>query len=353
MSGLLHRLYSEGAFNPALPQHELAAAHIPFGQLGAEPEPETLLLDAVAQTDGITIVLGASGAGKSSLMTYCAEQMAELARENRRYLPLFVPVAPQGGKAAELSTFGRLAISNLLDALPVPEKQRSKLDRIRAEKVSKQLPTRDFNARLALKGGLPSGLVGANADFGLTLRGEVTTLTGPGKLDHDPYGGLAELAHVLRGLERELVVMIEDTDAWAFDPDGGLEIATAFFGGVLAPLHTPGFSLVVAAQTAWTDTDAFAAINERAIARIELPTYRLPGARDVIFAIVASRASWSLGEKHTAEDVLEPGAVDVLAAHLASTGSVRASLTLIRDALSRVSADPPEKLSREHLLETA
>ena len=65
MTGLLERLYSQGGFNPSLPQQELAAAHIPFGELGVSPAPERLLLDAVSQTDGLTLIVGPSGAARA------------------------------------------------------------------------------------------------------------------------------------------------------------------------------------------------------------------------------------------------------------------------------------------------
>ena len=355
MSGLLERLYAEGAFNPALPQYELAASHIPFGDLGFSPAPEQVLLDAVSQTDGLALVVGESGAGKSSLMAYCAEALTDLSRDGRRYLPLLVPVAAHGVEAAKLSTFGRLAVASLLAALPVPERERTLLDRMTAQKVTRQLPSKDFNARLALKGGAPGGVASAGADFGLTLRGEVLSISAPGALDHDPYGGLEQLAHTLRGVQRELVVMVEDTDAWALDPDGGLDVARAFFGGVLGPLQAPGFSVVVAAQTHWAELDAFNALAERAVARIDVPTYSRPRAKQVIEAIVAGRISWSLADEapHTSDEVLEEDALDVLAARLHETGSVRSALTLLRDTLTRVSAGFPDVLTREHLLDSA
>ncbi|HVL31256.1 MAG TPA: hypothetical protein VM299_03415 [Solirubrobacteraceae bacterium] len=353
--GLLAELYAQGAFNPALPQHELAAAHIPLGRLGISPAPERLLIDAVGQTDGLTLIVGASGAGKSSLMTYTAERLTELERDGRRYLPLLVPVAAHSAGAANLATFGRLAIASLLAALPVGADDRSRLERMTADNVTRQLPSKDFNARLALRGGLPGGVARAGADFGVTLRGEVLAISSPGALDHDPYGGLDELADMLRVLRRELVIMVEDTDAWAFEPDGGLETAQAFFAGVLAPLVSPGFSVVVAAQTRWSGLDAFSAISERAVARIDVPTYSLPRAREVITAIVAGRVSWTLGDRidHSASEVLDDGALDVLAARLRDTGSVRSALSVLRDTLTKVSADFPPVLTREHLLESA
>ena len=314
MSELLARLYAEGAFDPSLAHYELAASHVPLGRLGFNPAPEELLIDAVSRTDGLSLIVGASGSGKSSLIAYCAELLTDLRREDRQYLPLLVPVAAHRKDAVQLASFGRIAVASLLAAFPLDKDRRQKLDQMTAASVTKQLPSTDFNAKLALRN--------AGPEFGVTLRGEVLSLSAPGALDHDPYGGLDELAHLLRGLKRELVVIVEDTDAWALEADRGREAARDFFAAVLAPLQAPAFAVVVAAQTQWSDVEALAALSERAVARIDIPTYETQ-AREVVEQIVRRRIEWALGdgERHNVGDVLDEEAVTLLAARLRDTGA--------------------------------
>jgi hypothetical protein len=351
MRSLLDQLARAGAFRPALRLDELAAVHIPFGEFGLEGEPERMIAEGIAQHTGVTLVVGEGGNGKSSALAYVADRLASApANDGRRYLPLFVPVASRGEEAADLRTFGAMAIGNVLASFDdLSDEQEAAFRDVTAEAISREAPSRTFNAGIAAK------VFGAGVEGGVESKGEVITVTTRGA-PPDEYGGITTLAHTLRGRARELVVIVEDTDGWTLrDGDDGRKLARRFFGGVLAPLALADVSVVVAVQTHWTtDVPEFAALNERAVKRVTLPTFDDPArAEATVRRVLGGRIEWTLGGPRNAADALTDAAVSTLAETLGRTGSIRKVLTLVRDTLDQLGPDYPERLGVEHLVESA
>ena len=350
MSSLLERINGEGGFNPALDHDELADTHIRFRDLGADSDVEMHLDTAIRRGSGIVLVVGPSGGGKSSLIAFTTRELAgshALGSPPRRFLPLYVPVAARGIDAADLRVFGQLAIRQLLSSFGATLKRRDirRLERGAADAITRQPPSVSFNPKLTAKG------FGLGGELGAQLAGEIVSITTEGAT-LDEHGGLTTLAHTVRGHEHELVIVIEDTDAWTItDEDQGRDLAREFFGHVVAPLIAADLTVVVAAQTHWDEVDAFQAVAARAAARVELPTIigRAQAVRAVA-CLVQRRASWALGREIPLEDVVTESAVEVLAARL-GTGSFREPLTLLRDALGRLAPTFPDRLDRGHLLE--
>ena len=351
MSSLLEQLARAGAFRPALRLDELAAVHIPFHELGFDAHPERMIADGIAQHTGITLLVGEGGNGKSSLLAYVADRLAGTASEDgRRYLPLFVPVATRGQDAAQLETFGRMAIGSLLAGFDdLSEEQEQAFRAVTAEAISREAPSRTFNASVAAK------VFGAGVEGGVASKGEVITVVTSAAVPDD-FGGLTTLAHTLRGRDRELVVLIEDTDGWTLqDGDDGRTLAREFFGRVLAPLATADLSIVIAVQTHWTtQVEEFTALNERAVKRVTLPTFGdEERAEATVRRVIGGRIEWKLGGARNAADVVTDAAVAALAEHLRQTGSIRSVLTLVRDTLDRLETSFPERIGTAHLAESA
>lgn len=351
MSSLLEQLAREGAFRPALRLDELAAVHIPFRELGFDAQPERMIAEGIAQHTGITLLVGERGNGKSSVLAYVADRLAGTASEDgRRYLPLFVPVATRGEDAAKLETFGAMAIGSLLAGFEdLSDEQEQAFRAVTAEAISREAPSRTFNASVAAK------VFGAGIEGGVASKGEVITVVTSGTAPDD-FGGLTTLAHTLRGRDRELVLIVEDTDGWTLqDGDEGRTLARAFFGRVLAPLATADVSVVIAVQTHWTtEVDEFAAVNERAVKRVTLPTFDdVERAEATVRRVIGGRIEWKLGGARNAAEVVTDAAVTALAEHLRQTGSIRSVLTLIRDVVDKLETNFPDRIGTEHLAESA
>jgi hypothetical protein len=351
MSEILARAASLVAFKPALPADQLSELHIPFSELGFDSHPEDLVASAVAQESGLTLVVGAPGNGKSSLLAYVADALANgPAGATRRYLPLFVPVSSRGEDATSLETFGAIAIASLLAVFDdLTHDQRQAFLEATSEEITRQSPSHALNAKLAAK---PFGV---GVEGGVEARDEVITVTTAGG-PADSFGGLATLAHTLRGRDRELILIVEDTDGWTLQDDAkGNTLARLFFGGVLAPLATAEVSLVVALQTRWTtEVEEFEGINERALRRVTLPTFESGDhAEFTVRRVIARRLEWQLGAPHDARDAVTDAAVETLATTLRETGSIRTVLTMLRDTLDQLDGNYPERIDREHLVETA
>lgn len=95
-SEVLRELYNNKAFKPAPSLWELAEAHVPFTELGIARAPEPIVRGGLVETDGLVMLVGGSGSGKSSVLAYVTAQLASETtggRAPRRYLPIFVPVA--------------------------------------------------------------------------------------------------------------------------------------------------------------------------------------------------------------------------------------------------------------------
>ena len=350
MSGLLELLARAGAFRPALRLDELAAVHIPFREFGLEGEPERMIAEGVAQHTGLTLVVGERGNGKSSALAYVADRLAGARGEDgRRYLPLFVPVASRGEGAADVRVFGAMAIGNVLASFDdLTDAQENAFREATAEAITREAPSRTFNAHVAAK------VFGAGVEGGVESKGEVIMVTTRGAAP-DELGGIATLAHTLRGRDRELVLIVEDTDGWTLqDGDDGRTLARRFFGSVLAPLATADVSVVVAVQTHWTtEVPEFSALNERAVKRVTLPRFDDPERAEVtVRRVLGGRIEWALGGPRNAADAFTDAAIVTLAETLQRSGSIRTVLTLARDALDQLAPDYPARIDTEHLVES-
>lgn len=172
MKELVQHLYDNRAFKPAPSLLELASAHVPFADLGgvvAAPEPR--VRSGIEEGDGITVLVGGSGSGKSSVLACIASELAgSPTPAGRRYLPVFVPVAARPAVADDLGAFGRAAAREVLLALRagLPHEYRDRLEQISAPAVTRQQTGPKFNASLV---GRVFGRSGA--DLGVDLGGDV------------------------------------------------------------------------------------------------------------------------------------------------------------------------------------
>lgn len=143
-------LYAGHAFKPHPSLWELAEAHVPFEQIGIDNPPERQLVTHLNEGDGVVLLTGAPGRGKSSTLAYVASTAGTHPDSGRDYLPLFVSVAARADDSIDIDRFGREVIFEFLSALwqALPKEERDQLARQLAREVSRQRTPAAFNAKL-------------------------------------------------------------------------------------------------------------------------------------------------------------------------------------------------------------
>ena len=315
---ILRQLSDGKAFKPAPSLWEMADSHVPFEDLGLTGAPEPRVRSGIVEGTGLVIVRGTSGSGKSTTLAHVAANIAgetTPTSEPRRYLPVFVPVAGRAEATRNLEAFGQAAVREVLAAISasLPSDQRERLTRALASQVTRQHSGAKFNARAALK---LFGLVDIGA--GLQLGGDVVSVVGTPALDG--RGGLRTLGDICRTRGFELVVCVEDTDAWA--QSDRAQDARDFFGAVVRPLASEvDVAVAIAVQDTWLDgpdvLDEVIAVCDRAVTVAEVP--RPPSeaaARTMVEGVVDRRIVLAFdgeeGREYPAARLFTSEALDVL-----------------------------------------
>lgn len=354
-NGLLREIYDHKGFKPAPSLWELGGAHVPFGDLGLAPAPEPIVTGGMVEADGLVMLVGRSGAGKSSVLAAVAKDLAtRRTQAGNTYLPIFVPVAGRP-HAIDLDAFGRAAMREIVLALraSLPEELRDRLVQATSAEISIQERGQKFNAKMT------GQVFGAGPEAGFELGGAVTTVITSGVADN--RGGVTTLADVCRAHGTELVVIVEDTDAWA---RGGTDVAQRFFTNVARPLTDAEIAVGVAVQSGWLEGegDALAEahdLRERAVAVAEVPEARTDAqAATVIRAVLNRRVLRAVDRPQElsaspVDELFTDDALLLLAGELRMTGSVRTPLARVRDALDRHGEELPERLDAIHLLDAS
>jgi hypothetical protein len=349
----LQALYDNKAFKSAPSLWELAQTHVDFASVGFASPPEPRLLSGLGVAEGVSLLSGPFGSGKSSVLAHIALALAGTLSPERpdlTFLPIFVPVVAVREKL-DIERFGQGAIREVLLAIgsALSKEYRDKLEQGKAKRVLRQATGAVFNARLAAK------LFDSGADVGFRLAGDVATIVDEQSLDSS--GGIKTLGDIARANGRELVLFVEDTDAWAFEEGEGRERARAFFGGVGRRLTSDvDVAVAIAAQTHWFKDDPLAEVQrlaERAMTIAEVPKpSSLQQARTLVEAILDRRIEISLeGTPPRATDLFSAEVLDALGHEVFETGSVRVPLTKVRDVLDHADV-LPEMIEMDHLLES-
>lgn len=350
----LMALYENKAFKPAPSLWELALTHVDLATVGFPATPESRMLSGLVTAEGVSLLRGPSGSGKSSVLAHVAKTLAGQPTPDRAdlaFMPIFVPTVPDRERL-DIEVFGQGAIREVLLAIgnTLPREYRDKLMQGKASRVMRQVTGAVFNTKVAGK------LFGSGAEVGLRLAGDVTTLVDERGLDSS--GGVKTLGDILRANGHELLILVEDTDAWALDDDIGQERARAFFGGVARPLASDvDVAVAIAAQAHWfedTPLPELAQLAERAVTIADMPRPQSEHqARALIEAVLDRRIQVSLGADlgTSASGLFSTEVLDALGHDVFATGSVRRPLTKVRDLLDRADVLPPV-VGMEHLLES-
>jgi hypothetical protein len=269
---LIELIATRGVFRPRGHFSQLAADHVPFDRLVQRDSYETAALHAVTN-DAPVAVVGPRGGGKSSLIAHVCGRLPDT------HIALRVPVTGADDPTS-VSVVAAVALSQALDDLDLERYQEEALERARADHSTEQHAPGGLRGGTLGGGPIPAQL---HAELG-TLREELTT----DRLAAERLAGLDRLITILVARGRQPVFVLEDTEAAIGGADRP-DIATAFLAGpVRAFLHEIEAPCLVAIQTAFAASDAFAQLA--ASTRIvEIPSLDEATARGALTSIVANR----------------------------------------------------------------
>jgi hypothetical protein len=357
---IVQKLYDGKAFKPAPSLWELAMAHVPLADFGLPAPPEERIRRGLVEGDGVSLLVGDPGSGKSSVFAYLAAALSKRGTDTeppRRYLPVFVPVGSRPDSSGSIDAFGSIAIREVLDTLrdSLPEPLRQKLERGSAAQVTRKHVAPRFNARLA--GEVINGM---GPEIGVQLGGDVLEVVGKHGLDS--RGGIRTLGDVVRAHGLELILFIEDTDAWA--RGDGPRQAQSFFRHVARPLcNEVDVAVGIAVQVAWVEDPELRLAEVQDVSARAVTVARMPRPRSeteatrVVEGVLDRRIRNGLDDSaeagdHPAKAVFAADALGSLGHDFYATGSMREPLTRVRDTFDRSAEDLPDQITLSHMLES-
>lgn len=316
---LLHALVETGALRPPVDWENLAEAHVAFDDLNDTKQFEGALLREAAQERGATVVLGASGSGKSSLIAAVAEEASP-----QRWI-----VRVQGGSADDL--LGREGFAH-----HVAREALRALDR---DEAAPTADTSQVEDRLADCGKVTRGghIFGSK---GVQVRSAIEEVVNS-RDTSDVFAALDELAEVSSDAGRRMLLVVEDTDVFMPPRDiGGMdptERAVRFISQVLPFLaREVSFPSLIAVNSRYENLIAEHLSGTANV--VWVPSFADPAsALKEIMARQARRQNL-----HTdSTEVIEPEALKFLAEALQET-DLRAVLRAIYDGAVKTAREDPD-----------
>ena len=225
---LIIALRKEAAFDPTPLPEDLAALHVPFDRLLEGERVEQRLHDAARAVERIAVV-GAMGAGKSSVLSYTLTPA-------RGFAALPISVAPEsddtvtdpGGFAQHVV---RVISTWAAEVEMLSGEQRDEL--LRAVADSHALPSRAKQTHAGIALQLPWLVKG---EVARDIRRELEPATELARSAVEHLDALKRLARLIRAIELEPLLVIDDSDRWLRRGEPRGEIVGAFFGRVVREL---------------------------------------------------------------------------------------------------------------------
>ena len=284
---LIGSLRREAAFDPTPLPEDLAALHVPFDALNGGDRVEQALAAAARAAERIALV-GAMGSGKSSVLSYTltAEQ---------GFAALPISVAPESDET--VSDPGRFAqhvvrvISSWAGELEMlSAERRDQLLRAVAER--RVLPSRSKQTHAGIGLQLPWLVKG---ELARDIHRELEPAQEVGRSAVEYLDALKRLARVVRAIELEPLLVIDDSDRWLRRGKPRGEIVGAFFERVVRELTQLEIGFAVAVHETYLALPEYQETTPGVLsARIDVP--RLPTS-DQLERIIAHRVQAFLGDE--------------------------------------------------------
>ncbi len=224
-------LAAQDAFRPTSRFDVLAGDHVPFDELTGRDRYERLLINRVTGPEGVSLIFGATGTGKTSLISWACHHLPE------SHVALRVPVAALEDPGDVKVLAGTVIVAAVRATADLSEEQRTDLSATAADRVS----TRPAGA-LVSGARLGGAMIPAALSLDLGALHQDYEREG---LPVDRLHGLDRLVSVFVAREKHLVLVLEDTDSMAGGPG---EQAERFLAAVLVLARELDAPMIVAVQ---------------------------------------------------------------------------------------------------------
>lgn len=246
---LIEELRAAAAFDATPLPENLAALHVPFDELLSEEKTEGELRKA-AQAEGRIALVGAMGAGKSSVLSYALTPAEGFA-------PLPISVAPESDET--VTDPGRFAqhVVRVISAWATEVEMLSKGQRdelLRSVAESRVIPARSKQTHAGISLQLPWL---AKGEFARDVRRELAPAIEVERSAVEYLDSLKRLMQLVRTIELQPVLVIDDSDRWLRRGEPRPDIVGAFFGRIVRELARLETGLVIAVHENYLDLDEY------------------------------------------------------------------------------------------------
>jgi hypothetical protein len=340
---LILALRRAAALDPTPLPEDLAALHVPFDQMLGDGRVEHALREAAAAAERIAVV-GAMGAGKSSVLSY-----ALTAPNGFAALP--ISVAPESDETVtDPGAFAQHAVRVISTwAAEVEMLSGDARDELlRAVADSQVLPSlsKQTHAGIALQ--LPWLVKG---ELARDIRRELEPAIELERSAVEHLEALKRLARLIRAIELEPLLVIDDSDRWLRRGEPRPEIVGAFFGRVVRELSELEIGFAVAVHEHYLRLPEYREATPGVLsARIDVP--RLTAAEQ-LNEIIDHRIRAFVGDGRASE-ILDPEAMERLWEFYSSDAnqSLRVTLQIAHTAVTEAALGDHDRVGAG-LIETA
>lgn len=250
---LILALRQDAAFDPTPLPEDLAGLHVPFDSLLDDQRVEQRLQDAAQAVERFAVV-GAMGAGKSSVLSYTLTPA-------RSFATLPISVSPESDET--VTDPGSFA-QHVVRVISTWAEEVEMLPANSATSCCTRWPTA---ARFALQ--LPWLVKG---EVARDIRRELEPATTLERSAVEHLETLKRLTRLIRAIELEPLLVIDDSDRWLRRGEPRGEIVGAFFGRVVRELAELEVGFAVAVHENYLELPEYRETTPGALsARIDVP----------------------------------------------------------------------------------
>jgi hypothetical protein len=246
---LIEALRAAAAFDATPLPEDLAALHVPFDDLLGDEKTERELRKA-AEASGRIALVGAMGAGKSSVLSYALTP-------SEGFAPIPISVAPESDET--VTDPGRFAqhVVRVISTWAAEVEMLTPVQRdelLRSVAKDRVLPARSKGTHAGLSVQLPWL---AKGEFARDIKRDLAPAAEVERSAVEYLDALKRLMRLIRAIELQPVLIIDDSDRWLRRGEPRPDIVGAFFGRIVRELAELETSLAIAVHEHYISLDEY------------------------------------------------------------------------------------------------